>query len=195
MAKSAYIAAYTPNLVPQSGDEKVAQLERFLDEELALISLSIRGASVQAAYGALVLRTPHTNTLDIVPKLLTGFDGTSPPVPNRVVFDLPLGKLTVEESGVYLLNGFFSADVDLFESYTITIYVDGIPSDVTVGIETSNQVAVITLNFVAYISLKQGERVEAWGSAGTDGATFNALSAFMGVNRISELHDVQRTGI
>lgn len=188
---------YTPNLVPQAAldqdpTEQIRDLERFLSEELERLQTALQLVPVQAAYGALtVVGTAADQPLDDTPALITGWNNTAPLVPNRVVADpVTFDALTVTEGGVFQILIQITAGIDQGSSYTFTIFLNGSPTALFVGIDASQQTDVLTFTLMAMLEVDPGDFVQLFGQAQAQGAphTFIMQSGIFSLTRISELH-------
>jgi hypothetical protein len=180
-----YIEPYVPNLIPQGED--IHDLQRFLEEELKRISYSIQGASVMAAYGALTQGTPSTGVANVIPEPIDTWDGYKPAIMNRIELAPDGQGLIVEETGVYFLNAQVNVIINSGRFYTMTIYKNNMPTDISFSWDTSNQTDAITETITAMGEMERGDEVSLWVSANIDGSTFDIVSAIFNLFRISEL--------
>lgn len=204
MAREGGGEPYTPNLVPQvkldlpnplhSLPQHIQDLERFLDEELQVIKTAMLTSVVQAAYGALIVdpAAPNELLIDGVPTLVTGFNGFSPAVPNRVTADFTVGEsLVPEEGGIYQVFGTVSAIISSGTEYTLTAAVNGTLTGVFGRVDTSNQTTSIQIILYGMIALNPGDIVTlvvvATGPGGPHGWLIE--SAVFSLTRISERND------
>lgn len=193
---------YTPNLVPQVNldgpvqllPQHIQDLERFLEEELSTIKTAMLTSTVQAAYGALIVDPPAADQplVDGVPTLVTGFNGFSPSVPNRVTADFTTAEsLVPEEGGIYQVFGTISAIISSGTEYTLTAAVNGTLSGVFGRVDTSNQTTSIQIILYGMIALNPGDIVTlvvlATGPGGPH--TWLIESAVFSLTRISEQND------
>ncbi len=194
MSSRVYIDPYTPNLVPQTNpnnDQGIAELQRFLSDELERIAISIRGSSVQAAYAALGINAPQTELVGITPTRYEDFTFISPQRPQRITSNPPdFYQLIPEEQGVYYISAFLTALIDSGRAYTLTVYINGVAADIFAAVDASNQTDFITLSFAGIIELKRGDVVELWISSNLNNSQFDCDNGFFSLHRISEIHDV-----
>jgi hypothetical protein len=186
---ASYMEPYVPDLVPQ--DDDIHDLQRFIAAELQRISYAIQGASVMAAYGALTQGTASTDVANVIPKPIDTWDGFKPAVLNRMDVAPDGQGLIVEETGVYFLNAQVNSIINSGRFYTMTIYKNGSPTDITFSWDTSNQTDAITETITAMGEMTQGDEVSLWISSNVDGSTFDIVSAIFNLFRISELQ-IQR---
>ena len=202
MAREGGGEPYTPNLVPQINldvDEQgikahVRDLERFLDEELRIIKTAMVTSTVQAAYGALIVDPAALDQplVDGVPTLVTGFNGFSPQVPNRVTADFTVGEsLVPEEGGIYQILATVSSIISSGTEYSLTAAVNGTLTGVFTRVDASNQTSSISLVLYGMIALNPGDIVTLVVLASGPGGPHTWLieSAIFGLTRISERND------
>lgn len=210
MAREGGGEPYSPNLVPQTRldlgfgvdaeltpaivQEQLQDLERFLEEELGRIKTAMLTSTVQAAYGALLVDPPAADQplVDGVPTLVTGFNGFSPAVPNRVTADFAVGEsLVPEEGGIYQIFGTVSAIISSGTEYTLTAAVNGTLSGIFGRVDTSNQTTSIQIILYGMVALNPGDIVTlvviATGPGGPH--TWLIESAVFSLTRISEQND------
>lgn len=210
MARDGGGEPYTPNLVPQTmldlglaaGAEltpeivqnQLQDLERFLEEEFNRIKTAMLTSTVQAAYGALLVDPPALDQplVDGVPTLVTGFNGFSPAVPNRVTADFSVGEsLIPEEGGIYQIFGTVSSIISSGTEYTLTAAVNGTLSGIFGRVDTSNQTTSIQIILYGMVALNPGDIVTlvvvATGPGGPH--TWLIESAVFSLTRISEQND------
>jgi hypothetical protein len=186
MAKSVpFMSPYVPNLVPQDND--IHDLQRFLSEELAYISRTIQGASVQASYGAVTQGTPSTAFANIIAAPIDTWDGSKPDRLNRMEVAADGQGLIVEESGVYFMNAQISVVINSGRFYTMTVYKNGLPTDISFSWDTSQQTDAITETITSIGELSKGDEVSIWISSTLDGSTFDIVAGIFNLFRISEL--------
>jgi hypothetical protein len=192
---------YVPNLVPSlNSDNEMAlvDLERFLNDELRLISEAIRTTSVQAAYGGLIIDTPRTSTVGTTPAYIEAWDSFYPPQPSRITTnDVPIGAadpltvLTVLEDGVYMADCQVNVEISTGRTYNLRLRKNDLVTPVYGTWDTSNQTGQIWMKFGAMIEGKAGDVFSVWGSSTQDGSTFDIQSANFQIFRISELIKVR----
>lgn len=187
-----YIEPYTPNMVPQHDDPDMAELERFLSDELLRIEVAIRGAAVMAAYAGLTVDTPQTGVANIVARRIDEFNGFTPEAPNRITTAAPtFDILTPLEDGVYMAQCQFTAEVNQLTTYRITLAKDDVFSGIFGAWRTSNQVTDLTMTFSGMVEIAPGEEISVYVQADSDLSTFNIQSGIFMLYRISELHRVR----
>ena len=185
-----FIVPYTPNLVPQGED--VLELERFLADELRRISISIRGSSVQSAYGGLLVDTPQTDTASILPHKITDWNNFTPEAPNRITTIAPdFDDLTVLEDGVYMAMCTISVAIRSGVRYSCTLAVNDVPSSIVSAVDASNQTDVITLAFSGMLDITPGDVLSVAVAANSDNEQFDIQSAIFMMFRISEIHQLR----
>ncbi len=184
-----YIEPYIPNLVPQGDD--VAEVQRFLADELQRIAVSIRGASVAAAYGGLLVTVPNIGNTTPAPRIIFEFDDVTPAVPNRMESNPPtLDFITPLESGVYFVFAQFSVGVAQLILYRMTLQLDGVLTNVFGEWQTGVQQDAITMVFGGMVEITPGQ--EAQISVISDQlAAFNIQNGIFMLFRISEVHEVR----
>ena len=198
MAFEPFSEPYAPNLVPQTtigGDvtKQFQDLERYLSEEFARIQTAMLLVPVQAAYGALNVRSGPTadELLTSTPSIITGWDSFSPPNPNRVAATVTGNSLTPTEGGVYFVQVQIAATVDTNTTYTLSVAFNGIVSEIFGVVDAGNQSTVITIGFYGIAEIDQGDliTVVAAATAGSPAPyTFIMESATFSLIRVSELH-------
>jgi hypothetical protein len=153
---------YTPSAVPQSGD--IREIERFLNEELALIASSIATTSVAGAYGGIGMQTNQPLIeLDTTPVQLEGWETAYPPVrDNRVDTDIVTGSLITLEAGAYQFSAQVNAIVNAGGTYSLTLYRNGTPTNVTATWDTSNQTGLMWMTINVLIGSNQGDVYTLW---------------------------------
>ena len=188
---------YAPNLVPQTilGAEPTAQLadlERYLSEELERIATAMTFVPVQAAYCSLLaVGTQPDQPLGVAPQRIESFDQFAPALPNRVIPEFSPDQMVIEEGGVYLIQIFFTATVDVGAEYTLEVRIDGIGVDIKAAVDTSNQSDVINLSAIGIRELNSGNAVWVDGAADAVSPgphTFIVESSTLAITRVSELH-------
>ena len=198
MAVAPFAAPYAPNSVPSiqlDGEprQQLQDLTRFLSEELDRIGEAMRFVPVQAAYGALnVAPGPVPNPLDNPPaQLITGWNNFSPANPNRVTASTTGNSLIPVEGGVGLVQVQIAATVETNTTYTISVAINGIVSDLFGIVDAGNQSTVITMGFYGLVELDAGDFVTCVGAADGTGLgpwEFTMESATFSLIRVSELH-------
>lgn len=188
---------YAPNLVPQTrlGAEptkQLADLERFLSEELGRIAAALTFVPVQAAYCSLGTNGPQPDQpLGNTPTPIEVFDAFFPANPNRVIPNLSPDQLVVEEGGVYWIQVFVTAEVESGVEYGLEVFVDGVSTQLRGAVDTSNTSDVVNIALFGLREIDAGGVLVLFGDA--TGATpapyqFIVLSGTFSVVRVSELH-------
>jgi hypothetical protein len=179
---------YIPNPPPQGGT--LEETQRYLEDEFWRLAHAVRTTNVQAAYGALTQDAASIGTADIIPKPIDTWDGFLPDEPNRIEVAPDGQGLIVEEAGVYFMNAQLSAAINSGRFYTITVYKNLQPTELSFSWDTSNQTDVITETITGLGTLAQGDEISLWVSATVDGSTFDIVAAIFNLFRISELQKV-----
>lgn len=192
---------YTPNLVPQINLDveiqglkaHIRDLERFLEEELTVISTAMVTATVQAAYGSLMVREGPVadQPLDATPILIEEWDFISPLLPNRVIPSLVDSNLIAEEGGVYSVIIVVVATISAGVLYKLTMRVNGTDTGIFTAVDASQQTTVFTMVGHGILSLNPGDDIQLFGEAQDQGSphTFIIESAVFSVVRVSERND------
>jgi hypothetical protein len=181
-------------LTPELVQSQLIDLERFLTEELDRIATAQIGAVVQAAYAALLVDPAALDQplVDGVPTLVTGFNGFSPQVPNRITADFTVGEsLVPEEGGIYQILATVSSIISSGTEYSLTAAINGTLTGIFTRVDASNQTASISLVLYGMIALNPGDQVTLVVLASGPGGPHTWLieSAIFGVTRISERND------
>ena len=194
---------YTPNLVPQVNldaptqllPQHIQDLERFLEEELSVIKTALLTATVQAAYGGLILENGPApdQPLGAIPLALAGFDAFVPQVPNRMTAETTglADSLVPEEGGIYHINAVLTVTVDSGSFYSITAAINGTITNIFSSIDASQQTTVVTFVLFGMLALNPGDTVTLVGIAQAQGSphTFIMESGIFALTRVSEQND------
>ena len=198
MALPPFAVPYAPNLVPvpalgSEPTQQIKDLTRYLQEEFIRVQTALQFVPVQAAYGALNVRSGPTadEQLTSTPSVITGWDSFSPANPNRIAATTLGNSLTPEEGGVYWGQVQIAATIDTNTTYAITVAVNGVLSQIFGVVDAGNQSTIITISFYGLLELDRGDIMTVVASA-TSGQpapyTFIMESATFSLVRISEFH-------
>ena len=198
MALAPFAVPYAPNLVPvpalgSEPTEQIKDLTRYLQEEFIRVQTALQFVPVQAAYGALNVRSGPTadELLTSTPSIITGWDSFSPANPNRIDATITGNSLIPEEGGVYWSQVSIAATIDTNTTYTMTVAINGVLSEIFGVVDAGNQSSIITLGFYGLVELDRGDLITVVAAA-TSGQpapyTFIMESATFSMVRISEFH-------
>ena len=166
------------------------ELERFLTDELSRISISIRGATVQAAYGSILVDSPQLGVAGVVAIKIDQWNNFTPPQPNRITIGAGEDSMVVLESGVYQAQATVTATIRSGRQYAMTMAINDVLSPVFATVDASNQTTNITLVLMGMQSLTRGDEISVYVAANIDDSQFDIQSAAFELFRISELHQV-----
>jgi hypothetical protein len=178
---------YVPDMVPSLNSETaMADLERFLVEQLQAISIAIQQTSVSAAYGSLYITASSGNQLlTTTDQILDAWDTVAPAVPNRTLPDPALNNITIYEAGDYYISVGTASTVST-DVFIFTIYVNGIATDVGTTIDPSNQTDFFGISIMGMSAMAAGDVIDVRGRVLAGTGTIDTVSGTFNVFRISE---------
>lgn len=189
-----YADPYVPNPVPQG--DSMAELQRFLADELQRISIAGQQTPVLAAYGGIVIQAAAApQSIGPVPVIVEGWDGFIPEEPNRITIGEFADSLIALESGTYHFSTQITANTTAGRVYRITLAVKEPGgayqlAPVFAEYDTSNQSNSVNMVFSAIVDVPAGNEYAVFVNANLAGSDFTPQSGVFQMFRISELRKV-----
>tara|TARA_R110002020_G_scaffold120196_2_gene274026 strand:+ start:2701 stop:3291 length:591 start_codon:yes stop_codon:yes gene_type:complete len=183
------VEPYAPFPPPQFDTPELADLSRYLEQELARVATGINFVSVQSMYGGLWLDDAPAAQQNVTttPAAVTGFDAVTPDVPNRTDPDAGADSITVLDSGVVMIDA--SMAINLSSGiFVFQIYINGTPTGIGTVVDPSDQTDFDGVSLHGLGTVQAGDvlQLSVRVTSGTGNITLR--SAMFTVHRVSEQH-------
>ena len=172
--------AYVASTFSQVSD--IRELSELLSEEFSKIEDEM--ASAQGA-ATLFVDVPKVGVANIVPRIVDEWDQSRPNRDFRaVVPDLPGNQIVAARSGQYFAQFTVTATIDFLRDYVMTMFINGLATDLTAVVDPSNQTDLVTMVSGGSARVpRESERdaIDLRISSDQDAAQFDIISAFFSV--------------